>query len=42
MMPTFLDLHRKHIHLFHPLLQLILGRCCDRVHVVVAPIILLV
>lgn len=39
---TFLDLHRKHIHLFNPLLQLVLGRRCNRVHVVVASIILLV
>lgn len=42
MTATFLDLHRKHIHLFNPLLQLVLSRRCNGVHVVVASIILLV
>lgn len=39
---TFLNFHREHIHLLHSLLQLILCRCCDWVHIIISPIIFLI
>lgn len=39
---TFLNFHRKHIHLLNSLFQLILSRCCHGVHLIISPIIILV
>lgn len=39
---TFLNLHRENIHLLYSLLQLILCRCCNWIHIIVAPIIILI
>lgn len=39
---TFLYLHRKHIHLLHPFLQLILRRRGHRIHVVIPPVVVFI
>lgn len=42
MQATFLQLHGEQVQLLHPLLQLVLGRRRHGVHVVVAPVIVLI
>lgn len=39
---TFLNLNRKHIHLLHSLFQLILCRCCNWIHIIIASVIFLI
>ena len=40
--PTFLQLHGEELQLLHPLLQLVLGRRGHGVHLLVAPVVVLV
>lgn len=40
--PTFLQLHRKELQLLHPLLQLVLRRRGNGIHLFVPPVIILV